>query len=375
MARPVAVETGGCVQKGLQCVAGRQILRGIEGLDVVLIEAAPEVRIGGNMWDFSITDALGLMRKTAPFLMFRVIVYFGITAAFVLATGTGAGIGWGVGAFGDESFKANTVFYGGLFGFSATAGVLFFLRDYLLYIVKAGHVAVMVELMQGGQVPGGRGQIDYAKSVVTQRFGQASALFALDQLIKGVIAAVTGLVQGILAFLPIPGLSNIMGAVRAYLKVAVGLVDEVILAHAIATKSDNPWTSAQEALVLYAQNAKPMLINAAWLALISYGLAFVVFLVMLAPAAAVVYLLPGAWSAGGFVFAIVFAWAVKVALIEPFAIACLLQVYFKVTAGQTPSPEWTAKLSSATDKFKQLGTRAAAWVGVNVGADGRASRG
>ncbi len=319
------------------------------------------------MWDFSIADAFGLMRRTAPFVIFRVIVYFGISAAFILATGTGAGIGWGVGAFGDDEFRTNTVFYGGIAGFSITAGVLFFLRDYILYIVKAGHIAVMVELMQGGTIPAGRAQIIYARDVVTQRFGQASALFALDQLIKGVVGAVTGLMQGILMFLPIPGLDRIMGVVRAYLKLAVGLVDEVILAHAIRTKSDNPWTSAQEALVLYAQNARPMLINAAWLTLIVYGLSFVVFLLMLAPAAAIVYLLPGAWSAGGFVFAILFAWAVKAALIEPFAIACLLQVFFKVTEGQTPNPEWQAKLAAASDKFKKLGERGLAWVSARTG--------
>lgn len=315
------------------------------------------------MWDFSVSAAFGLMRRTAPFVIFRVIVYFGISAAFILATGTGAGIGWGIGKFGDDEFLANTVFYGGVFGFSITAGVLFFLRDYVLYIVKAGHIAVMVELMQGGTIPEGRAQIDYARQVVTQRFGQASALFALDQLIKGVVGAVTGLMHGILAFLPIPGLDRIMGVVRAYLKLAVGLVDEVILAHAIRTKSDNPWASAQEALVLYAQNARPMLVNAAWLTLIVYGMSFVVFLLMLAPAAAIMYLLPGAWSAGGFVFALLFAWAVKAALIEPFAIACLLQVYFKVTEGQIPSPEWQAKLASVSDKFKKLGERAMSWVG------------
>ena len=319
------------------------------------------------MWDFSISDAFGLMRRTAPFVIFRVIVYFGISAAFILATGTGAGVGWGVGAFGDDEFRVSSVFYGGLAGFSITAGVLFFLRDYILYIVKAGHIAVMVELMQGGTIPNGRAQIIYARDVVKQRFGQASALFALDQLIKGVVGAVTGLMQGILSILPIPGLDRIMGVVRAYLKLAVGLVDEVILAHAIRTKSDNPWTSAQEALVLYAQNARPMLINAAWLTLIVYGLSFVVFLLMLAPAAAVVYLLPGAWSAGGFVFAILFAWAVKAALIEPFAIACLLQVFFKVTEGQVPNPEWQAKLASVSDKFKKLGERAVSWVGGRAG--------
>ena len=319
------------------------------------------------MWDFSISDAFGLMRRTAPFVIFRVIVYFAISAAFIVATGTGAGIGWGVGAFGDEDFQTSSVFYGGIAGFSITAGVLFFLRDYILYIVKAGHIAVMVELMQCGTIPDGKAQIHYARDVVTQRFGQASALFALDQLIKGVVGAVTGLLQGILMILPIPGLDRVMGVVRAYLRLAVGLVDEVILEHAIRTKSDNPWTSAQEALVLYAQNARPMLVNAAWLTLIVYGLSFVVFLLMLAPAAAVVYLLPGAWSAGGFVFAILFAWAVKAALIEPFAIACLLQVFFKVTDGQVPNPDWQAKLARASDKFKKLGERALSWVGGRAG--------
>ncbi len=319
------------------------------------------------MWDFSIGKALGLMARTMPFIMFRIIVYFGITTALILITGTGAGVGYGIGGFGDEEFRASSTFYGGVAGFGLTAGVIFFLRDYILYIVKAGHIAVMVELMQGKQIPGGRGQIDYAREIVTQRFGQASALFALDKLIKGVVNSITGIVQGVLGILPIPGLDKIMAIVRAYLRLAVGLVDEIILAHAIRTKAENPWVSAREGLVLYAQNARPMLINAAWLTAIVYGLSFVVFLVMLAPAALVVYLIPGSGSAGGLVFALVFAWAVKAALIEPFAIACLLQVFFKVTEGQVPNPEWEAKLESASAKFKKLGERAMHWVGARTG--------
>lgn len=314
------------------------------------------------MWDFSISSALGLMRRTAPFLLFRIIVYFGIAAALVLATGTGAGLGWGIGSFGDEEFRASTTGYGALGGFGLTAGVIFFFRDYILYIVKAGHIAVMVELMAGGAVPDGRGQIDFAKDVVKARFGEASALFALDRVIKGVVGAITGVVQGLMSILPIPGLDRTMGIVRAYLRLAVGLVDEVILAHAIKTKAENPWLSAREALVLYGQNARPMLVNAAWLTAIVYGLSFVVFLLMLAPAAAVVYIIPGAWSAGGLVFAILFAWAVKAALIEPFAIACLLQVFFKVTEGQAPNPEWEAKLDKLSDKFRGMASKATAWV-------------
>jgi hypothetical protein len=315
------------------------------------------------MWDFSVGAALSLMVRTAPFIIFRMVVYFGITVALILVTGLGAGFGYGIGAFGTDEFQLSSSFWGGTIGFGLTVGVIFFCRDYLLYLVKAGHIAVMVELMEGGQVPGGRGQLDYAWEVVRNRFGEASALFALDRLVHGVITAITGIIEGLMTILPIPGVDKVMGLLRAYLRVAVGLIDEMVIAHGLRTKAENPWKNAQEALVLYAQNARPMLTNAAWLTAISWVLAFVVFLVMLAPAAGVVYLMPGNGSSGGFIFALVFAWAVKAALIEPFCIACLMQVYFKVTDGQTPNPEWEAKLGQISDKFRHMGEQAASWMG------------
>ena len=313
------------------------------------------------MWDFSLSRAFGLMLRTWPFLLFRAVVYFGIAAALVVVTGTGAGVGYGVGMFGDAEFQAGSTFWGGAVGFGLTAGVVFFLRDYLLYMVKAGHIAVLVELLDNRPIPGGQGQIAYARTIVADRFGQASALFALDQLVKGVINLITGLTEGLLSILPIPGLDRLMGAVRAYLRLAVGLVDEVILAHAIRERSDNAWEAAHDGLVLYAQNARPMLVNAAWLTLITWVLAFVVFALMIAPAAAVVWLLPGDSTAGMFIFAVVFAWAVKAAVIEPFALACLLQVFFKVTEGQVPKPEWRGRLAQASTKFRTLGERALNW--------------
>jgi hypothetical protein len=322
------------------------------------------------MWDFSIGRTFGLMMKTMPFIVFRILVYAGIAVAYVLATGIGAGVGWGIGAFGDGDFRASSIFWGGAIGFGLTAGVLYFLREYILYIVKAGHIAVLVKLIDGEQVPDGQNQIGYATDIVRARFVEANVLFAVDQLVKGVLAAIIGIVQGVASLLPIPGLSNIVGIVRAFLRIAVGLVDEVILAYAIRTNSTNPWASAQTALVLYAQNYPTMLKNAAWLTVITYGLAFLVFLVMLAPAALVVYLIPGGWSAGGFLFALIFAWAVKAALIEPFAIAALIDVYFKTTAGQSPDPEWDGRIGSVSRKFSELKEKAAQWTGGRGAAGG-----
>lgn len=315
------------------------------------------------MWDFSIGRSLGMMAKTAPFIVFRVLVYFGIAVAYVLVTGVGAGVGWGIGAFGDEDFRAASTFWGGAIGFGLTAGVLYFLREYILYIVKAGHIAVLVTLIDNEPIPDGRGQIGYAAQVVRQRFVETGVLFAIDQLVKGVLGAIIGIVQGVASLLPIPGLQNVIGLIRAFLRISVGFVDEVILAYAIRMNTSNPWASAQTALVLYAQNYKVMLKNAAWLTLFTYGLAVVVFLVMLAPAALVVYLIPGGWSAGGFVFALVFAWAVKAALLEPFAIACLMQAYFQTITGQTPNPEWEQRIGAVSRKFNEIKEKAAQWTG------------
>ncbi|QYX56444.1 hypothetical protein K1T73_15525 [Roseovarius sp. SCSIO 43702] len=310
------------------------------------------------MWDFNIGGALGMMGRTFPFILMRIAVYFGITLGYILATGTGAGIGWGIGGFGDEEFRAGSTMWGGFAGFGIFGAIMYWAREYVLYIVKAGHIAVLVELIDGQPLPEGRGQIGHATSVVKARFPQASVLFLLDRLILGVIRAISGLARGILTVLPVPGAQQLAAILSAFLRVAVGFVDEVILAHAIRSRSDNAWESAREALVLYGQNWKVMLRNAAWLALIVYGLGFLVFLVMLAPAALVVYLMPGAWAAGGVVFALLFAWSVKAALLEPFAIACMIQVFFRTTEGQQPNPEWDARLEQMSGKFRELKERA-----------------
>jgi len=163
------------------------------------------------MWDFEIGRALAIMARTWPFVAMRLVVYFGITLAYVVATGTGAGVGYGVGnIFADPGAEVGTAFWGGAVGFVVVSVVLYWIREYILYTVKAGHIAVMVHLIEGREVPNGQSQIAYAREVVTARFAEANVLFALDQLIKGVIGAITGLIGGVAAILPIPGLDGLV---------------------------------------------------------------------------------------------------------------------------------------------------------------------
>ena len=233
------------------------------------------------MWDFELKTILGLMARTMPFLIYRLLIYIGITLVYVAITGGGAGIGYIAGKVGGD--PATGAGYGGMIGFGVASVALYFAREYLLYMVKAGHIAVLVELLDGKTLPKGRGQIEHATVEVKKRFVESSLLFGVDQLIKGILKTFNRIFFSIATFLPIPGLQGIAKLVNAVINMSLTYLDEVILAHIVRTQSDNPWQSSQEAIVLYAQNYKTILKNAIFLTFIIWGLTLLVFLLVLGP--------------------------------------------------------------------------------------------
>jgi len=310
------------------------------------------------MWDFKLGEAISLNLKTAPFIVLKLLIYFGITLGYVIGTGAGAGIGYAVTHFGDDPGSGAGL--GGLIGFAVVSGVLYWLREYILYLVKAGHIAVLVELMDGNRIPGGRSQIDHAQKQVRSRFAQASILFAMDQLVKGVLRAINRTTVAISAFIPIPGLSGLVDFANKIIAMSLTYVDEIILAYNLKNPREDVWAGSRTAIVLYAQNYKTFLKNAVFLTFIMYGLAIVGFVLFLGPAALIASMFPdsvvGVWSV---VIALLMAFILKAALLEPIAMTALMQVYFKVIEGQTPNPEWDEKLSSMSKKFRKLKDRAA----------------
>ncbi|PBC02021.1 hypothetical protein [Mesorhizobium sp. WSM3860] len=311
------------------------------------------------MWDFSIGRSVSIMMRTWPFIVFRIIVYFGITVAYIMATGTGASVGYGVGHIStDPDGPMSFALWGGVVGFGVVSIAVYWIREYILYVLKAGHIAVMVHLLDGHDVPDGQGQIAYAREVVTKRFAEANILFVVDQLVKGAIRAITGLIGGIAAFLPIPGLSGLVSFINTVIRLSLTYVDEIILGYNIRINSNSPFETARQGVVLYAQNGKLMVKNAVWLAVIMWGVSFVIFLLMLAPAAAILWVMPGQLAGWAFVLAMVFAWAFKAAFIEPFAIASLMQVYFATIEGQVPNAEWDRRLAETSSKFRELRDKA-----------------
>lgn len=311
------------------------------------------------MWDFSLTDAARAVWRTAPFVLLRLIVYAAAGLAVILMTGFGAGLGH---ILARLSHGSDGALWGGITGFVLVVGLLRLARAYFLYLIKAGHIAVLVALFEGSPVPGGENQIRYGARFVRSHFAEASILFGVDQIIKAVLRALMNTINRFVLFLPIPGLAPLLRLAEAIVRMSLTYVDELILAHLIRARTENPWQTAKEGLVLYAQNYRLFLKNALWLSLFLWVIAAAMFVALLAPAWAFAAALPGHYGWWGLVFAAIGTWPLRVAILEPLAIAALMQVFFHATDGQRPDPEWEARLNAASARFRELGDKAAGWI-------------
>lgn len=299
---------------------------------------------------FHFDRALQILWRTFPFVLLRLFVYglvFGLTALWFLGiyylflAWPFPGPAWLAWVFGG-------VLYGKLFKL---------IRAYLLYLLKAGHIAVITRLVLHGELPSQSGQLDYAWQLVTRNFVRVSVLFAVDVLVRVVLKAFNRTLFRAAAV--IPGVKGLQGFAQRVLDYSLGFVDEAILSYTLSQPERNPWSSARDGLLLYAQNWRTILGSGFILALISYGLT-ALFVV---PGALLAYLMPalGAKIVGGTIAAI--GLLVKFAIMDPFALTCVIVNYHAAIAGQAPNPAWIQRLEDASSQFREFNRRANDWGG------------
>jgi len=304
------------------------------------------------MSKFRTWRTLGLLAQTTPFIFLRLAVYIGVAVVYTVVVGVGGSIGL---MFGKAMGNSGMWFgLGGIVGFAIASGVLYFAREYVLYLVKAAHVAVLVRLMDGKPIPCNKGQIRYGRDVVREHFASSSALFGLNQLIRGALRAFNAVTLDVASWLPVPGLESMTKLVDKIIGNALGHLDQVILAQIIRAETRDPSATAADSVVLYAQNYKGAFKNAAFLTLILWCLTLLIFLLVVVPVTAIFGMLDvhrGLWAFG---FSVIAAWCLKAAIVDPFATAALIQIYDGLTAGQAPNTEWAARLESISSKFREL---------------------
>jgi uncharacterized membrane protein YhaH (DUF805 family) len=231
---------------------------------------------------------------------------------------------------------------------------------YALHLLACGHVAVLTELIVRGQVGNGdESMLSYGKRVVLARFGEVNILFGMTMLVRGILNAFHRTLDWIDQMIPIPGLESLSSLVTMILRAATRYLDKVILSYNLARTDGNPWVGAREGLVYYAQNAKPILMTSIWIVILERVLTFVLWLLLLAPAAAITVMLPAnVRESGGIVtvlIAILLAGTLRSAFIKPLFLIMMMVRFHALTENQPINQAWDDRLATVSDKFSTLG--------------------
>ncbi len=319
-----------------------------------------------DLKSLQIGRAAGIVMKTLPISAVRLgaLLVFWIIAIIYLAVV--GGIAWLTGQA--VPFIGVIIFIIGIGG----VGFLYKLaRDYVLYMIKAAHIAVIAEIIHKGKdIPVTASQLAYGKDQVKKRFGEASVMFAVDKIINGVIRVFTSAVYRITSFLPGNIGHNIAGIINRIIKFSLSYIDEAILARTFWLDSGSVWANAKDGVILYGMVWKPILMNAIALMLLSYIPFAVAVLLLVAPVGGAIWYMTSPTIGGWTVIALlVLAYLIKVAVGDAFAMAAIIASYHDEIQGLEPSPEVSAKLEGMSGKFRELKKKASESLGFDKGAE------
>lgn len=228
----------------------------------------------------------------------------------------------------------------------------FVLNHYFGYLVKAGHVAVIAQAVSTGQVP--ENQVAYGKQQVTARFATSNIYFVVDKLVSGAVKQIQSGIEtagNMLDF--IPGMKFITSIAKLFISIFLGYVDECCLGYTFVNPNQPATKSAADGVVIYAQNWKSLVKNAAKTMAIVVALLAVVFILSLLPLLALFQVLH--WNAiFAFVIALFIAAAIKSAFIDSYILVNMMVAYLAVAPATEITFDLYGKLCKLSAKFKQL---------------------
>ena len=306
--------------------------------------------------------AVNLSLKTMPYILMRLGILLAFTVAAIVWLALCGGIAY-LFSSKDGSGGGGLLLF--LLGFGLPAGAFFWLRQYVLYLLKCGHVAVLTKLITEGSLPSGVNQVEYGKKVVMEHFAQTNVLVLVDSLVTGTARAFNSSLDWLSSLIPIPGMDSVMKFVHAIVNQTATFLDETILSYTLARGDENVWRSSMDGLIYYAANVKPILKTAVLCVLIQYASLFVLFLVCLIPSYAIAQVLPVSVSSYSWIFAVALAAAFKAAFLDPVFLTMVALTFHKSVVNQPINEALSDTLTSLTSKFTELKEKAAGFVSKN----------
>ncbi|MCL2043277.1 MAG: zinc ribbon domain-containing protein [Treponema sp.] len=291
--------------------------------------------------------------KTMPFAWAKLMLGLLVVVISIVILAVLMGIAW--------LFKSEAVgFVMFIIWLSVTGIVNFIINHYLGYLLKAGHVAVITEAVTTGRIPDN--QVAYGKEKVKERFLTSNIYFVVDKLVAGAVRQIQRAVEKLGNVMGgfIPGMDGVMKIAKMFISIALGYIDECCLGYTFLKKDQSAFKSAADGVVIYAQNWKKLLANAAKTTAIVVVLIVVITLT--------VFILFGllirifnfegiiATIAGfaAFLLAVFVAWAVKKAFIDSYMMVSMMVSYMEVAPSTQITFDIYGKLCGWSNKFKEL---------------------
>ena len=295
--------------------------------------------------------ATSIFIKTTPWVLVRfgvgfafallAVVYFA-AIAFVLFSLTG--VSGGIAFIG--LLIAGLVFY----GFFRLA------KRYVLYLVTAGHIAVIAHAVDTGEIP--PNQIQFGREKVRNRFTEASLLFGVDMVVRGVIKQFNRTVASVgnmLGF--VPGIQQLTTIIKRTIGIAASYIDQAIIAHMFLNESKGNWTAARDGVVLYGKTWKSVLGSTLLIVLGTYA-ALLVLLLLLVPVAGVLGGLAPTLEIAGWIAIGAVVLVLYFGLFDPWVKTVVITTYLIEAEDETPDSETMDYIAARSSEFRDLISKA-----------------
>ena len=251
-----------------------------------------------------------------------------------------------------------------LIGSSGVGVVLFFIwlgvwgiahwliKHYFSYLIKAGHIAVIAQSLKEGAIPAN--PVTVGKNMVTERFGTSSVYFLVDKLVAGAVRQlqkVFGKATELLGSLPGGGALRTIG--KLFIDISLGYVDECCLGYTFYHPEQNAYKSAADGVVVYTQNWKQMLKDAA-------KTTFVVLLTIVTVTLLAFVAIGGLfrfmdWNMiVAVILSLFVSFVVKHAFVDSWILVKMMSSYLTVAETTTITFDLYGKLCNLSSKFKKL---------------------
>lgn len=299
-----------------------------------------------------------LLLRTAPILLVRLglyaafwllaLVYIGLLAGFALLVSQL----WPLAAFVVPAV--------------ALIGLLPLYRlanRYLFYALKAAQLAVVVQVLEHGELPDGMSQIRFGTSQVAERFGAVSAMFVVDGLVRGALRGLTTVVSAMMWWLPGKPRGFLRDVFTRLAKYAVSYVDEAILARTFWRKDESIWEATREGIVLYGMVWRPLLWNALALTALSFVPFALALLLLAAPAGLLLVTVSPALAVAVALALLLLAFLLKIAIGDSFAMIAMVAAYYHATRNLQADGEVESRIAAASRQFRIIQGRAIAQTG------------